>query len=184
MFRHPATTRSDYGRSCGCGTCAPSYGGTYGESAKKWTPDASYISTCPDYEKQYKKWLKAYSAYQALPAFLGIRTGKKVERYIADMKTAKVAGDAALAKCQGAEYQTLATTAPSGGISDEELMTIAGGGGFASSGGDSGGGVNLLIPVIGVGVLGIGGLIAYRVIQRNKAAKARAAKAASQKVTA
>jgi hypothetical protein len=177
MFQHPANRRSAYGGSCGCGcgSCGGSYAGTYGaESAKKWEPDAAYIATCADYAKQYNKWLKAYNEYQSLPAFLGIRTGPKVEKAMSKMRKAKAAGDAALAKCQGEEYKTLSETAPSSGVSDEELMMIAGGG--ASQTGE---GTNLLIPIIGVGVLGIGGLVVYRIVQRKKAAKARAAKASA-----
>jgi hypothetical protein len=176
MFQHPATRRSAYGCSCGCGSCGGSYAGTYGaESAKKWTPDAAYIATCADYAKQYNKWLKAYNEYQSLPAVLGIRTGPKVEKAMSKMRSAKVAGDAALAKCQGEEYKTLSEAAPTSGVSDEELMMIAGGGGAAQVGE----GTNLLIPLIGVGLLGFGGLVVYRIVQNKKRAKARAAKASA-----
>jgi LPXTG-motif cell wall-anchored protein len=184
MFQHPANRRTAYGGSCGCGcgSCGGSYAGTYGaESAKKWEPDAAYIATCADYAKQYNTWLKAYNEYQSLPAFIGIRTGPKVEKAMSKMRKAKAAGNAALAKCQGEEYKTLSETAPSSGVSDEELMMIAGGGASQTGGGASqtGEGTNLLIPIIGVGVLGIGGLVVYRIVQRKKAAKARAAKASA-----
>jgi hypothetical protein len=174
MFQHPANSRHGYGGACGCGcgTCGSAYAGTYGaESAKKWDPDTSYIATCAEYEKQYNKWLKAYNTYQSLPAVLGIRTGPKVETAMSAMRKAKAAGEAALAKCKSEEYKTLSEAPVGGGVSDEELMAIAGGGAAAQTGG----GTNLLIPIIGLGVLGVGGLVVYRIVQRNKATKARAA---------
>lgn len=173
MFQHPANSRHGYGGACGCGcgTCGSAYAGTYGaESAKKWDPDTSYIATCAEYEKQYSKWLKAYNTYQSLPAFLGIRTGPKVEKAMSAMRKAKAAGEAALAKCKSEEYKTLSETPVSTGISDEDLMTISGGGAA-----QMGGGTNLLVPIIGLGVLGVGGLVVYRIVQKNKATKARAA---------
>lgn len=181
MFRHPANSRHSYGCACGCGSCGSAYAGTYGaESAKKWDPDTSYIATCAEYEKQYNKWLKAYNTYQSLPAVLGIRTGPKVEKAMSAMRKAKTAGEAALAKCKSEEYKTLSEAPVSSGISDEEIMMISGGGAA-----QTGGGTNLLVPIIGLGVLGVGGLVVYRIVQRNKAAKARGAtKAATKAATA
>ena len=182
MFQHPANrirTGAAYGCACGCAACSDRSYGNYGaESAKKWDPDPTYLSTCKDYEKQYKKWLKAYNKYQSLPAFLGIRTGPEVEKAMSAMRKAKAAGEAALAKCQGEEYTAAAeqlASAPT--LSTEELMAISGGGVSQFS---QGGASNILVPLIGIGVLGLGGLVVYRVVQNRKVA---AKKAAAKKAT-
>ena len=68
------------------------------------------------------------------------------------MRKAKAAGEAALAKCQGEEYTAAAeqlASAPT--LSTEELMAISGGGVSQFS---QGGASKILVPLIGIGVLG------------------------------
>lgn len=172
MFQHTSARRRTYGCSCGCGTCAGAYGSAYGEAATKWEPDGTYLTSCKEYKKQYDKWVKAYKQYQSLPAVLGIRTGPKVEKAVAAMKTAKVAGEAAKATCEGEEYQTLsaqitAAGSTGGGLTPEEILTVAGGG-ASQTGSD-----NTLLYVLGAAVVGVGGFLGYRVYLRQKARAAK-----------
>ena len=177
MFQHPAQrirTGAAYGCACGCAACSDSSYGSYGESAKRFDPDPTYLTSCPAYAKQYNKWQVYYNNYQSLPATLGIRTGPKVEKAMSGMRKAKTAAAAALAKCQSKDYEAAAEEVKNlPTLTDEDIRQISG----AGTSQFSDGATNILVPIIGIGALGLGGLVVYRIVQNRKAAAKKAASA-------
>jgi LPXTG-motif cell wall-anchored protein len=187
MFQHPShrsnPAREASGCACGCGTCgdkpttsfAPSdasYGVFKWSSPEgggtKWEIDSTYLETCKEYKKQYNLWLKAAKKFDDTPSFIGLRVGgrnSKSDKAYRAMKSAKRKGEAALAKCQGKEFKE-SMAPPSETISDAEIQQLVSGGGASQTGEDS----NVLVYVIGAGILAIGGLVVYKIVKKGKKA--------------
>ena len=184
MFVHPAhaASRAAYGCSCGCGTCSPSstYGASYGASFKigggggggtKWEWDTSYYDSCPKYKEKVDAYEKARKKYESIPSFLGMRAGGKnsdVEKYINKMKAAKRDGENARKKCESKEL-AVDTTAQ---VLDIEQVKQQVGITGAAPPEDSG--LGPLVYVAAAATLAVGGLVVWKVMQRNAAARGAA----------
>jgi len=181
MFVHPAhaASRAAYGCSCGCGTCSPSsaYGASFkigggGGGGTKWEWDTSYYDSCPKYKEKVDAYEKARKKYESIPSFLGIRAGGKnsdVEKYINKMKAAKRDGESARKKCESKELAVDSSAQP---LSVEQVKQQIGLTDAAPAEEDAG--LGPLVYVAAAGVLALGGLVVWKVVQRNAAARGAA----------
>jgi len=181
MFQHPShahRARTAFGCACGCGTCSPSsaYGASFkigggGGGGTKWEWDTSYYDSCPKYKEKVDAYEKARKKYESIPSFLGMRAGGKnsdVEKYINKMKAAKRDGENARKKCESKEL-AVDTTAQ---VLDIEQVKQQVGITGAAPPEDSG--LGPLVYVAAAATLAVGGLVVWKVMQRNAAARGAA----------